>query len=273
MNYIQISISPIDREQSELLMARLMDSDLQGFEEEENNLNAFFEEDKFNEENISDILSTFDLSFSKKIIAEKNWNEVWEKNFEPVIIEDFCTIRAGFHKSFPKSEYEIIITPKMSFGTGHHATTGMMIRAMKEIDFNEKKVFDFGTGTGILSILAEKMGAKSVLAIDNDEWSIKNASENISINHCSTITVEKRDSTPSEGIFDIILANINKLVIIQNLPSIQQHLADEGVLILSGFLKQDEKDFLRETADNNLSITASLAQDNWICLRLKKILS
>ena len=273
MNYIQISISPTDQEQSELLMAKLMNSDLQGFEEEETGLSAFFEEDKFNEENISDILSTFNLSFTKKIIAERNWNEEWERNFEPVLIDDFCSIRAAFHAPVSKTKYDIIITPKMSFGTGHHATTSMMIRAMKEIDFNQKTVFDFGTGTGILSILAERCGAESVLAVDNDEWSIRNASENISINQSRRITVEKRDCTPFEGVFDIILANINKQVIIQNLPLIRQHLAQQGVLIVSGFLKQDEEDFLREAEKNNLSVTASLAQDSWICLRLKKILS
>ena len=273
MNYIQLSIFPIDHQQSELIMARLMDSDLQGFEEEENSLHAFFEEDKYNEENIIDILSSFNLSFSKKVVEEKNWNEEWEQNFEPVNIDDFCMIRAAFHPPAHKTRYDIIITPKMSFGTGHHATTSMMIRAMREIDLNQKKVFDFGTGTAILSILAEKCGAESVIAVDNDDWSIRNATENISINHCRNITVEKRDSTPSKGIFDIILANINKHVIIQNLPMIRQHLAEQGVLIVSGFLKQDEQDFLREAGKNNLSVTASLEQHNWICLRLKKILS
>jgi len=160
----------------------------------------------------------------------------------------------------------------MSFGTGHHATTYMMMQAMKDVDFNRKTVLDFGTGTGILAILAEKCGAKSVLAIDHDEWSIQNAFENIALNHAGIITVEKRDSTYLSDVFDIILANINKHVIIQNLSYLQQHLSMTGVLIVSGFLQQDVIDIELEANKNNLILTLPpLERETWVCLRLKKI--
>jgi ribosomal protein L11 methyltransferase len=271
MNYIQLSISPITQEQSEIMVAELSEIGFVAFEEEENILHAFIEAGRFEEKKIAGILSSFKLSFSKKIIVQKNWNEEWEKNFHPVSVDDFCTIRAEFHPKAPGSKHDIIITPKMSFGTGHHATTYMMIEAMRETDFAGKTVLDFGTGTGVLAILAEKCGAKTVLAIDNDEWSIKNASENILLNQSGIITVEKRDSTQSAGVFDVILANINKNIIIQNLTSLRQQLTPEGVLILSGFLQQDLMDFEQEAEKNNLIIfTPPLQRDNWLCLRLKK---
>src|SRR5205085_7037613 len=139
--------------------------------------------------------------------------EEWEKNFERVIIDDFVAIRAPFHKPIQKVTHEIVITPKMSFGTGHHATTFMMIQQMQDVDFKNKKVLDFGTGTGILAILAEKLGATKITAIDNDEWSISNANENIKTNNCRNIQLLLSDSPMLSQKFDVILANINKSVI------------------------------------------------------------
>jgi ribosomal protein L11 methyltransferase len=271
MNYTQLSISPISKEQSEILIAQLSENGFDAFEEEDNVLHAFIEENIFRKENIESLLSP-KFSFSTKIIAEKNWNEEWEKNFQPISIGNFCTVRAEFHPSMPGTTHDIIVTPKMSFGTGHHATTYMMIQAMEDIDFKGKAVLDFGTGTGVLAILAEKCGAKSVLAIDNDEWSIRNAVENVAMNQAGIITVEKRESTHGMGIFDIILGNINKDVIIQNLPDLRQHLSTAGVLIVSGFLQLDLRDFEKEAERNNLIIYAPpQIRENWISLRLKKI--
>jgi len=269
MNYIQLSISPVTQEQSEILIAELSEIGFDAFEEEENLLHAFIEENKFEEREVDNIISS-EFSFSKKIIAQRNWNLEWEKNFQPVSIDDFCTIRAEFHPPVSGTKYDIIITPKMSFGTGHHATTYMMIQSMRDIDFAGKTVLDFGTGTGILAILAEKCGARKVLAIDNDEWSIKNASENIILNQSRIITVEKRDSTQSTSVFDIILANLNKNIIIHNLPELRQHLSPGGVLIVSGFLQHDLMDFEREAEKNNLKLyTSPLNRENWLCLQLK----
>ena len=131
------------------------------------------------------VLSHFKFIFKETLIPEANWNQVWESNFDPVIVDDFVAIRADFHEPVKGVSLEIIITPKMSFGTGHHATTYMMIEQMRELDFTGKSVFDFGTGTGVLAILAEKLGANKVIAVDNDEWSIENAEENFEKNNCT----------------------------------------------------------------------------------------
>ena len=179
-NYIQIEFQEISRqEQSEILIAQLSEIGFEGFEENENKLKHLFLKRILMKVFLQIYCSSLQLAFIKTIIEETNWNEVWESNFDPVIVDDFVAIRADFHEPIKDVQFEIIITPKMSFGTGHHATTYMMMQQMREIDFTGKTVFDFGTGTGVLAILAEKLGAENVLAIDNDEWSIENAAENI----------------------------------------------------------------------------------------------
>jgi ribosomal protein L11 methyltransferase len=141
---------------------------------------AYFNEEDFPSYDVQSLLNGY--NFQSNTIPEQNWNEEWEQNFQPVVVDDFCAVRAHFHAPISTVKHEIIITPKMSFGTGHHATTYMMMQQMQNIDFNNKSVFDFGTGTGILAILAEKCGAKEIIAIDNDEWSYKNAEENLEMN-------------------------------------------------------------------------------------------
>src|SRR5579875_1868909 len=162
MNSIQISIEA-NEEQQEILVSQLSEFEAVGFEQTENFLIAYFNEISFKSYDVIELLKGY--SFHVTTIEEKNWNEVWESNFQPVIVNNFCAIRAEFHEPIKNVEHEIIITPKMSFGTGHHATTYMMIEQMQQIDFKDKTVFDFGTGTGILAILAEKLGAKKITAI------------------------------------------------------------------------------------------------------------
>jgi ribosomal protein L11 methyltransferase len=157
----------------------------------------------------------------------------------------------------------------MSFGTGHHATTFMMIQAMQQLDFRGKKVFDFGTGTGVLAILAEKLGAASVLATDNDDWSIANSGENVTANGCSRVEVLKMDSVPA-GPFDIILANINKHVILAQLSTLEQQLNTGGVILLSGLLDSDLEDIENEAVKNNISISVRMTKGSWICLKTEK---
>jgi ribosomal protein L11 methyltransferase len=267
-DYLRISIPLQSTEQADILIAQLSEIDYEGFEEEDNNLFAFISEEKFNQIELQEIILSHSLSFSKEIIEQRNWNEEWEKDFDPVIVGDFCAIRASFHLPVINVKNEIIITPKMSFGTGHHATTYLMIQAMEQIDFINKSVFDFGTGTGVLSILAEKLGAKNIHAIDIDDWSINNAKENISENHCSNISIEKDDQIPSTKKFDIIVANINKNVILPNLAIMQQQLTSQGVLLLSGLLEQDYEDLQQEARKSNLNIVDKLSMENWICLKL-----
>lgn len=172
MKFIQISIEVTD-EQQEILIGLLSYFDATGFEQTETHLHAYFTENNFAAYEVNETLKHF--SFQTQTVKDKNWNKEWNSNFQPVIVNNFCGIRAHFHTPIKIAQHEIIITPKMSFGTGHHATTYMMIEQMKELEFKNKTIFDFGTGTGILAILAEKFGAASVSAIDIDEWSIKNA--------------------------------------------------------------------------------------------------
>jgi ribosomal protein L11 methyltransferase len=266
-NYVQISIATTHPGESDILVALLSQTGFEGFEETGNTLHAFIAQDKFHEERMREILTSRQLEYSKKSIPEQNWNESWERHFQPVSVGDFCGIRAAFHEPMKNVQHEIIITPKMSFGTGHHDTTRLMIEAMAQINFKEKKVLDFGTGTGILAILAEQLGAAQIIAIDHDDWSIRNAVENIASNHCHSIELRKLDNPDFKVSFDIILANINKNVIISNLRFLSQHLQEEGVLLLSGLLSDDFGEIQLALATHHFSISYHGQSNNWICLR------
>ena len=270
MNYIQITIPVTDTAIQEMLIARLAEQAYEGFEEQENSLQAFIPEEQFSPSKLEELLSGWALSYTQERLGAKNWNEEWEKNFQPVVVEDFCAIRASFHTPIKGVQQELVITPKMSFGTGHHATTYMMVAAMQYLDLKDRQVLDFGTGTGVLAILADKLGAAKVLAIDYDDWSIENALENIAENHCHAVIVRKADSTPKEIGFDVILANINKHVILNELHAIGQQLEQGGVILLSGLLHEDFEDIEKEALRNELAITERLARGNWICLKLAK---
>jgi ribosomal protein L11 methyltransferase len=274
--YVQITIDTKDDEESDILVARLSQAGFEGFEEEPFKLNAFIPESLFEVSKIEKIIAEikgmadpYHIFFKTEIIEPRNWNTEWEKDFEPVIVENFCAIRADFHKPFPGLPYDLIITPKMSFGTGHHATTYMMIAAMKDLDFRNQTILDFGTGTGVLAILACKLEAFSVLAIDSDEWSIENAIENIAVNACSGIIVEQKDSLSETGQFDIILANINLRVILENMDFIRQHLNQSGVFIGSGVLASDEEKIRIEATTAGFTMKRLMVKDNWMSFRLK----
>jgi len=211
MSYIEISIPVKDIQLQEIIIAELEVVDFESFEQDDENLKAFIPQDRFNENNINFILGKYALTYSKSTIENKNWNELWESNFQPVTVGDFVAIRAAFHDAVQSVQHEIVITPKMSFGTGHHATTYMMIELMKSVDFQSKTVADFGTGTGVLAILADKLGAASVWAVDNDEWCIENATENSINNQSKNIEIQKVERFDADKNFDVILANINKI--------------------------------------------------------------
>lgn len=262
MNSIQVSIQA-DEDRQEILISQLTDLGVVGFEQTDTTLLAYFNESNYPNREVNDLL-TNDIT-SIKTIAEKNWNEEWEKNFQPVIVADFCGIRAEFHNPILNVSHEIIITPKMSFGTGHHATTFMMIEQMRAIEFKGKNVFDFGTGTGILAILAEKLGAEKIMAIDVDEWSITNGSENVQRNGCRRIELEQTTDLPSDT-FDVILANINKNVILEYLPALKYILNPGGKILFSGLLKNDEQDVTQASLRLGLKSIIQKEKDNWISL-------
>ena len=268
--YIQVSITTLELQ--EVLIALLADIGFEGFEQHDGLLNAFVPETQFDEAELTALLKRFGAGFTMARIEEKNWNEEWEKSFRPVVIEGFCAVRADFHDPITDVPYELVITPKMSFGTGHHATTFMMLQAMGSLPLQGKRVLDFGTGTGVLAILAVRLDAGEVLAIDNDDWSIANARENIAGNGCARVIVEKRDTlTGLPGRFDVILANINKHVILEQLSAMEQQLAGGGVILLSGLLRNDLEDIENEAAKNNLSISDWMTKDDWIALKIEKM--
>ena len=260
MNSIQITIEA-NEEKQEILISELSDLGVQGFEQTENYLIAYFNENSFRSYELNDLLKNY--SFTSQVIEDRNWNEEWESNFQPVIVNNFCAIRAEFHSPPGNVEHDIIITPKMSFGTGHHATTYMMIEQMSEIDFKNKTIFDFGTGTGILSILSEKLGASKIEAVDIDDWSIANARENIEKNRCSRISVTLSSQIPDE-IFDIILANINRNILLTYIPRLCQSLRVDGYLLLSGLLTSDERDIMEACLNEKLKLVKIIERSTWI---------
>lgn len=268
---LQVTCSP---EFSEIIIAELAEANFDTFLENENGFEAYVEGDKYDKALVELIRKKYkpsmplDFSFSK--IPKKNWNEEWEKSYAPIIVEDKCLIRAAFHQPEKKYPYEIIITPKMSFGTGHHQTTFLMVKNMLETDHHEKRVMDAGCGTAILSIMASKLGAKEVRAFDIDEWSVINGNENTEINRCSNIHIQQGTITEVSltGKFDIILANINKNVLLDELHIYSTYLNNQGLLLLSGFFALDIPDLLEEAARYNLKEVRRDERETWAALVL-----
>ncbi|WP_447641003.1 MULTISPECIES: 50S ribosomal protein L11 methyltransferase [Chitinophagaceae] len=270
-SYKEIVISPVKEEDIDLFTGLLSDLDYSGFEQADDQLKAYIEEDKFDFVALDALAKEFDFQFSKHELQEQNWNALWESNFTPVQVDDFVGIRADFHPNFEeKVQYELTITPKMSFGTGHHATTYMMIQQMQNLPLENATVLDFGTGTGVLAILAEKLGAKAVVAIDNDEWSINNTQENILANNVHNIDLRLASTLPSVEPFDIILANINLNVILENFDGIAGLVKKGGNLVLSGLLSEDEPTILETAEKYTLQHENTLTKSNWISLLFKK---
>lgn len=273
-DYIEIQFENVSTEQKEIVIALLSELNYEGFEESDDSLKAFIPVDEYNEEELTTLTKEHKLSFSALKIDNKNWNEEWESNFHPVIIPHLANntpwvaIRAGFHPLIKNVDHEIIITPKMSFGTGHHATTSMMMKMMSELNLTGKSVLDFGTGTGVLAILSEKLAASKIIAIDNDDWSIENAIENFELNHCSKIKLLKTSTADVDNKFDFILANIVKMVILDNLTAFTKQLVEGGTVLLSGLLSDDEPDVLNAATENHLILKKKIEEKNWVCLQL-----
>lgn len=268
--FIEISVDLADEDRRSVLIAGLADMGYEGFEETDQGVKAYISNDAFDETELNNLFSKSSLTYSKSVIKAQNWNALWESNFEPVQVEDFVGIRAAFHDPMPGVKHEIVITPKMSFGTGHHATTWLVMQQMRELDFTGKSVFDFGTGTGVLAILAEKLGASAVLAVDNDDWGIENASENILVNGCEIIEIQKIDEVQAGQRFDIVIANINRNILLGNMTAMSAALAPGGVLLLSGLLQEDETDIKEAAVGANLALLKTVQKNGWIAMRFCK---
>jgi ribosomal protein L11 methyltransferase len=266
MNYLRIEIETLNEGESEILIALLADAGFESFEETENSLLAFIKEAGFEEDSLEEILKIVPVNYALTVVPQQNWNTQWEESFEPILVNDFVGIRAFFHLPIHQVKYEIIITPKMSFGTGHHATTYMMIEQMEALEFTNKNVVDFGTGTAVLAILAEKMGAESITAIDYDEWSIENSMENAGANNCSRIHLVQAETIASGGRYDIILANINLNVILDNLSAIKAAGKKGSHILLSGFMKADEATMLNALEETGISQLKTTQKGEWISI-------
>ncbi len=278
MNQLELSIEKagLNDDEKEILIAQLLNAGFEGFEEDDSLIKAFCPE-KAVETDIQGILKSFPLTgsieykYSIRVVSEKNWNEQWEKNFSPIVIDDKILVKASFHK-IPDLETTVIIEPKMSFGTGHHETTRLMLREMLQINFSDKEVLDMGCGTGVLGIVAKMKGASYVLAVDIDQWAYQNSVENYQRNQIrQPFDVFPGDRIALEGhTFHIILANINRNVLLEDMHVYYNTLKDHGTLILSGILQSDKEVVLEKAKESGFSFLSSLFENKWISLNLRK---
>ncbi len=276
MDYTEVTFKiEDDYPLTDILIAELSEIGFESFEEDDNSLKAFIPAKAYDNEKLKaiHILQSAEnkISFSEKLIKDQNWNEVWESNFQPVTIGNDVYVRAPFHKKAEGVKYEIIIEPKMSFGTAHHDTTSLMIEQMLDEKIEGKSVLDMGCGTGILSILAEILGASSIVAIDNDEWAYNNALENRRKNKCKKIDVRLGDAGAlKDEMFDVILANINRNILLEDMNVYSNHLNDNGILLLSGFLIDDVELLKDKAGETGLTFSSMMMKDEWIALRFVK---
>ena len=256
---------------TEILIAELGEAGFESFVENEEGVNAYIQKEDWLEgilENIQILNSDeFEISYTEEVIEQVNWNEEWEKNFQAIEVDGRCVVRAPFHEK-PTVEYDIVIEPKMSFGTGHHETTHMMLQHILDTDVTNKKVLDMGCGTGILAILAEMKGAKPLDAIDIDNWCYLNSVENVERNNCKHISVYEGDVSLLEGKkYDIIIANINRNILLSDIHQYATCLNTDGMLFLSGFYTEDIPMITAECAKNKLKFERKLEKNNWVSLK------
>ena len=268
-NTIVLTISNLSEDLREILMALLAEQGFEAFEEQESTLVCCINESQFDLTVTKDLLQDYTNDYSIETVAPRNWNAEWEQQYQPVILNDFAGIRADFHPPLKDVKYEIVITPKMSFGTGHHATTRLMMQAMKNIDFTGKKVFDFGTGTGVLAILASMLGAAHADAMDIDDWVVDNALENIEKNEISNVDAFVGNAPLKDQRYDIILANINRHILLEHMLNIHSVLKSDGYLLMSGFYEEDIPVLKTSANEAGLYIISLDLQDRWACLVLQ----
>lgn len=278
MNYTEVNftITPYSQQDAEILTALLADLGFDSFSDAPEGVLAYIPANLFPQVDLNSFLNNLPIqskiTFSFITIEDQNWNKQWESNFQPITVEQFCRVRAPFHQTEEGYKLEIIIEPKMAFGTGHHQTTWLMIRELFNIDLQNKNVLDMGCGTGILAIVAEKLGAKKITAIDNDIWAFENAQENVIKNDCTRIKVLHGDATllGNEN-YDVILANINLNILINDMRVYINSLNKGGLLVMSGILTNDIT-VLSEAAEKiGFKVLAKRNRNDWMLLSTKKI--
>jgi len=276
MNYIEydFTVSPTEMG-AEILMAELAEVGFDSFVDTPTGIKAYIPKDSWNEQILQDIylLSNpeFTISYQITEIEQVNWNEEWEKNFSPIVVEDLCTVRANFHP-VPNTRYDIVITPKMSFGTGHHETTYMMLQQLLPLSLEGAKVLDMGCGTGILAIMAALRGAHDITAIDIDPWCVENATENVQQNNCSFITIKEGDVSLIAGEqYNLILANINRNILLSDIPAYAQTLLPQGLLLVSGFYVEDLPAIKEKCQEVGLTYLSHIERNRWVSAKFQRL--
>ena len=267
------NVSPKDPV-TEMLIAQLGHIGFESFVENESGVVAYIQKKDWNSNKVEDLYllnsNEFDITFKYSEIEQTNWNKEWEKNFNPIQVNGQVSIRAPFHDN-PSLNFDIVIEPKMSFGTGHHETTHMMVQHLLALDLKNKKVLDMGCGTGILAIFAEMKGAQPTDAIDIDSWCYQNSLENVQRNGCKYITVLEGDSSLLKGKeYDVVIANINRNILLSDMKIYTDCLREKGVLLLSGFYKEDISIIESEVIKHGLVLDKMIQKNNWVALKYMK---
>lgn len=279
MNYIeiQLTVKPSEDYVCDVLAAYLGEIGFESFEMNESGMLAYVSDELFDEDMLKNLIANFpytsEIQYKINEIEQINWNEEWEKHyFEPIIVDDLCVIHSSFHQNIPVKKYDIIIDPKMAFGTGHHETTSLMISEILKTDVKDKSVLDMGCGTAVLAILAAMKGAHPVTAIDIDDWCTENSVENIQKNKVDDIHVELGDAALLQGrSFDIIFANINRNILLADIAAYSQCLSEGGLLFMSGFYQEDIPLIKKEAELNGLEMKGFNKKNNWVAVKTVKL--
>ncbi len=275
INYIGYTFKVSPKEPAtEILIAQLGLEGFESFVENEDGVTAYIQEGDWNPTILEDIQilnsDEFEITYVEEVIEQTNWNSEWEKNFNQIQIDNLVSIRAPFHEN-PNLKYDIVIEPKMSFGTGHHETTYMMVQQLIDLDLTNKKVLDMGCGTGILAIFAEMKGANPIDAIDIDNWCYENSIENVERNNCHNISVFEGDAALLEGkSYDVIIANINRNILLNDMEAYMNCLNKEGVILFSGFYTEDIPIIDAEVSKYGLKLDKTIERNNWVSLKYVK---
>jgi ribosomal protein L11 methyltransferase len=272
MAYTEITIPVID-EMKDIVLAELHELGFEGIWDKGNELSAYILTDLFSHKQLYDTLAKYKMEnhFNHQLVPDQNWNKEWEKHYDPVYIDDRVYIRSPFHEPKSSFRHELIIQPQMSFGTGHHQTTRMMVEMMLTMDFKNKSILDMGTGTGVLAIFSSILGASKVIGVDNDENSVENANQNLKYNKVNDVTFlhGSHETIPTES-FDIILSNITKNINLSLLPHLVEKVSVNGYLVLAGFLNFDLDEMDRSVKEFSFKIKRNISLGDWECLLYQK---